>query len=118
MSLPERNPLNSYPTPLPTAVLSTPATFPLSNIPQLVIPNNAFLPEIHNEDYRYDHLLAGTLELNNNIFPISYNNTTLKAMLFPDLFPTGKGHYKNLKETLLTNTTSESYGKYIKLRML
>ncbi|CAG8547370.1 8114_t:CDS:10, partial [Gigaspora rosea] len=53
-------PFKSLPNPLPTAVLSTPATFPLSNIPQLVIPNNAFLPEIHNEDYRYNRLLAGT----------------------------------------------------------
>ncbi|CAG8685648.1 13006_t:CDS:2, partial [Gigaspora rosea] len=98
--LPERNPLNPHPAPIPTAVLSTPATFPSSNIPQLVIPNNTFPPEIHNEDYRYDCLLAGTVELNNNTIPISYNNTTLEGILSPDLFPTGKGHYENLKETL------------------
>lgn len=111
-------PTESIPTPLPTATQITPTNSYSSNLPQLVVPNHSFPPETHNEDYRYTNLLAGIVEIDKRNFPISYNDKTLEAMLFPDLFPIGKGHYEDLINNLFTQSNTESYGKYIKLRML
>jgi len=38
--------------------------------------------------------------------------------MFPDLFPKGRGHYDDLKQLLEFQPSVDSYGKYIKLRML
>jgi len=116
----ELTPANSIPMPLPLATPTSPST-PTTNsptMPSLVVPNEGFPSEIQNEDYRYHRLMAGFMKLDDIDLPISYNNPDLEAMMFPDLFPTGRGHYEDMKKTLGFNTIAESYGKYIKLRML
>ncbi|CAG8664894.1 1253_t:CDS:1 [Ambispora leptoticha] len=114
------SPSNPSPIPLPLARQSQENTNTVllrnnSTIPDLVIPNNAFPPEIHNEDLRYKRLMAGFMNLGDLMLPISYGDPDLEAMIFPDLFSTGKGHYENICSQLDLHSSTESYRKYIKL---
>lgn len=108
---------DSIHTPFLTTTQYTPTTQVTSDIPQLNIPNYLFPPK-NNEDYRYNHLLASSIETNNCSIPISYNNPNLEAILFSDLFSTGKDHYEDLKTSLFLQSSTKTYSKYIKLRML
>jgi hypothetical protein len=51
--------------------------------------------------------------------PISLNDPDLEALLFPDLFPDGHGHFR---EIIINQNAHQSridtYGKYIKQRLL
>ena len=83
-----------------------------------MVPNVNFNIEIHNEDYHYSHLMAGFIKTpDSTLLPISLNDSDLEALLFPDLFPDGKGHYYNsLSDSTLFR--DETYSKYIKQRVL
>ncbi|CAG8482005.1 3318_t:CDS:2 [Racocetra fulgida] len=72
----------------------------ISHISDIVISNNVFPPETHDEDQIYKRLIAGFIKLDDLTLPISYNDPDLEAMIFPDLFPTKKGHYENVREQL------------------
>ncbi|CAG8664322.1 10400_t:CDS:2, partial [Racocetra fulgida] len=62
----------------------------VSHIPDIVISNNAFPSETHNEDQRYKRLIAGFIKLDDLTLPISYCDPDLEAMIFLNLFPIGK----------------------------
>ncbi|CAJ0631113.1 16096_t:CDS:2 [Entrophospora sp. SA101] len=67
--------------------------------PSLVVPNDEFLVQIHDEDYQYESLMAGFIVSSGDVaLPIQSNNPGIKALLFPDLFPTGCGHYEYVKK--------------------
>ncbi|GBC19376.2 PIF1-like helicase domain-containing protein [Rhizophagus irregularis DAOM 181602=DAOM 197198] len=84
----------------------------------IVVPNANFNVEIHNEDYHYSHLMAGFIRTpDSTLLPLAINDPDLEALLFPDLFPNGKGHYNdNTSNSNLTR--DETYSKYIKQRVL
>ena len=85
----------------------------------IVVPNVDFNVEIHDEDYHYSHLMAGFVKTpNNTLLPIALNNPDLEALLFPDLFPNGKGHYYDTLSDRSTLSRDETYSKYIKQRVL
>src|SRR6266496_2974372 len=87
----------------------------------IVVPNTNFNTEIHNEDFHYTHLMAGFVRTpENTLLPLSVNDSNLEPLLFPDLFPNGKGHYH---DTISNNNNGdivceETYSKYIKQRAL
>ncbi|CAG8699436.1 12015_t:CDS:1 [Ambispora leptoticha] len=81
----------------------------------LVVPNNPFPLEIHDEDSNYNRLIARSINTTNR--PILFNNPDLEALIFLNLFPNAKGHYENIKQLLNFHLSIESYEKYIKLRM-
>lgn len=84
----------------------------------IVVPNVNFNIEIHNEDYHYTHLMAGFVKTSDNTsLPLAINDPDLEALLFPDLFPNGKGHYHN-NTSDSTLIREETYSKYIKQRIL
>ena len=55
----------------------------------IVISNEDFDPEIHNEDYHYEHLMASfmTSDTNETQLPLSFSDSSLETLIFPDLFP-------------------------------
>ena len=84
----------------------------------IIVPNVNFNVEIHDEDYHYTHLMAGFVKTSDNTsLPLSINDPSLEALLFPDLFPNGKGFYHDSNDNLNT-THNETYSKYIKQRVL
>ena len=42
--------------------------------------------------------MAGFVHSNNNKLPISIYDPNLEPLVFPHLFPDGKGHFHNMKE--------------------
>jgi len=81
--------------PFPTATYSnyTPQNSS-ANENGIIIQNLNFLPEIHNEDFHYTHLMAGFIKTSNSTtLPLSFNDPELEPLLFPDLFPDGHGHF-------------------------
>ncbi|GBB87368.1 hypothetical protein RclHR1_13810001 [Rhizophagus clarus] len=85
----------------------------------IVVPNNNFNIEIHNEDFHYTHLMAGFLKSpDNTLLPLSVDDPDLEPLLFPDLFPDGKGHYHNIISNNNNTVREETYSKYIKQRVL
>jgi hypothetical protein len=84
----------------------------------IVVPNVNFNVEIHNEDYHYTHLMAGFVKTSDNtLLPLAIDDPNLEALLFPDLFPNGKGHYHN-NNSNSESMRDETYSKYIKQRVL
>lgn len=118
----DANNLECCPHPLwPTAEhMPQDATAPPVIRGDVVVPNYDFPNEVHNEDSHYSRLMAGFLRItDNNHIPISFASPDLEALIFPDLFPDGHGHFKDSSlspDANLTNT-SETYGKYIKHRL-
>jgi DNA replication protein DnaC len=87
----------------------------------IVVPHTNFPNEVHNEDAYYTRLMAGFHRNNDetNSLPISINHPDLEALLFPDLFPNGHGHYKEMISNLNSRQSRiDTYGKYIKHRLL
>jgi hypothetical protein len=86
----------------------------------IVVPNVNFNVEIHDEDYHYTHLMAGFVKTSDNtLLPLAINDPDLEALLFPDLFPNGKGHYCDSNSNSNSELTRhETYSKYIKQRVL
>ena len=86
---------------------------------EIVVPNNDFDVEIHDEDANFNRLMAGFVRTDNNLsLPISLGDPNLEALLFPDLYPDGRGTYQDLVNQCLTlDEKVETYGKYIKERI-
>ena len=106
-------------SPFPIAIHSQEENIPTIRQSEIVVPNYDFDIEIHNEDANFNHLMAGFARTDNNLsLPISLNDPNLEALLFPDLFPDGKGTYQDLvNQCLILNKKAETYGKYIKERI-
>ena len=66
----------------------------------IVISNEDFDPEIYDEDYHYNKLMAGfmTTDINETQLPLSFSDSSLEVLIFPDLFPLERYHYTNIKE--------------------
>ena len=86
----------------------------------VVVPPYDFPDEIHNEDSHHSRLAIGFLcTKEDNKIPIALHDPELEALLYPDLFPDGHGHYGELQRNALsTNDKTETYGKYIKSKIL
>ena len=86
----------------------------------IVISASDFPLEVHNEDCHYTRLMAGFVHTcYDSKLPLSFNDRELEPLLFPDLFPNGKGHYHGKTSSISHgDTTPETYGKYIKHRLL
>ncbi|GBC04726.1 hypothetical protein RclHR1_05830004 [Rhizophagus clarus] len=82
----------------------------------IVLPHYDFDTEIHNEDYHYSRLMAGFLtDPNNKELPIPFYDKNIEPLLFPDLFPYGKGFYIN-EDT--NRRFKDSLGNYAKSLLL
>jgi len=69
--------------------------------------------EIHNE---HATLFSSSYKIT---ITISFTGPELEALLFPDLFPDGRGHYGDLYNQSSThNDNVLTYGKYIKARLM
>src|SRR5581483_528598 len=88
----------------------------------IVVPNVNFNVEIHNEDYHYSHLMARFVRTpDNTLLPLAVDDSNLEVLLFPDLFPDGKGYYRDPDSNSTTTesiTREENYSKYIKQHFL
>ena len=85
----------------------------------IIVPTSNFNLEIHNEDFHYTHLMAGFLRTpDNTLLPLSVDDSNLEPLLFPDLFPDGKGHYYDNISNNNNTIRGETYSKYIKQRVL
>jgi hypothetical protein len=118
LNLPDSNTANLFPSAfhLPDDTSAPPF---LPN--DIIVPNVNFNVEIHNEDYHYSHLMAGFIRTpDNTLLPLSINDPNLEGLLFPDLFPNGKGYYHNMNLNFNAEniTRKETYSKYIKQRVL
>ncbi len=83
---------------------------------EIIISNYDFDSEIHNEDNNSKRLLAGFVTLKNSVkLPIKASEPCIEALIFPDLFPYGRYHYKCLSSD--DGTYNGTYGKYIKKRL-
>ena len=83
----------------------------------VVLPPYDLDTEIHNEDYHYSRLMAGFLtDPNNKELPIPFYDKNIEALLFPDLFPYGKGFYINDENT--NRRFTDSLGNYAKSLLL
>ncbi|CAH1771415.1 15310_t:CDS:1, partial [Entrophospora sp. SA101] len=66
---------------------------------------------IHDKDFRYECLMAGFMDLDDDlVLPIKLSNPDVEALVFPDLFPTGRGHYEDVKRLLGFKQVIDSYG--------
>ena len=85
-------------SPFPTAThLQEEEDVPMIRLGEIIVPNNDFDVEIHDEDANFNRLMAGFARTDNNLsLPISFNDPNLEALLFSDLFPDGKGTYQHL----------------------
>src|SRR5205085_7073822 len=78
----------------------------------VVLPPYDFDTEIHDEDYHYSRLMAGFLtDPNNKELPIPFYDKNIEPLLFPDLFPYGKGFYITNENT---RQNIDSLGNYVK----
>ena len=111
---------NGSPIIFPTASLSnisqnqTQPIFDINSRPSaIVVPPYDFDIETHNEDFHYSRLMAGFLtDPNNKELPISFFDKNIEPLLFPDLFPYGKGFYTYNKNT--NRQFIDSLGNYAK----
>jgi len=116
------NNMLNYPSrPFPFAEHSNASTIPIVYENSVILPNLDFPTEIHNEDFHYTHLMAGFVQTSDSTkLPLSFNDPELEPLLFPDIFPDGHGHYNEVKicNENGASSTSLTYGKYIKHRLL
>ena len=83
----------------------------------VVVPPYDFDTEIHNEDYHYSRLMAGFLtNPDNKELPIPFYDENIEPLLFPDLFPYGKGFYKYNEN--IDRRFTDSLGNYAKSLLL
>ena len=95
-------------------------TAPPVNQRDIIIPIMNLPNEVHNEDFHYSRLMAGFVNNNdNNSLPISLYDPNLEPLLFPHLFPNGKGHFHDMREhAQLNESRLETLGKYAKHMIL
>ncbi|RHZ81307.1 hypothetical protein Glove_122g28 [Diversispora epigaea] len=102
--------------------IETDINIPPINIHEIIISNNNFPDEVHNEDFHYTRLMAGFIQENDTLtIPISHNDPNLELLLFPDLFTDSKGHFYDITNQQLLNNNNnkeETYRKYIKQRLM
>ena len=94
---------------------------PTVNTRDIVVPNYDFPNEVHDEDFHYTRLMAGFIrEAETLRLPISTYDPNLEPLIFPDLFTDGRGHFHDLtnQNRFSDETRDETYGKYIKLRLM
>ena len=87
----------------------------------IVVSGDDFDTEIHNEDYRYERLMAGfmTTDMNETQLPISFSDNSLEALIFPDLFPLGRYHFTDIRQSRPDMRYKiDTYGNYIKLAIM
>jgi PIF1-like helicase/Helitron helicase-like domain at N-terminus len=86
----------------------------------IILSSADFSTEVHNEDFHYTHLMAGFVQTPTTTLPLSFDNPDLEALIFPDIFPDGNGHFstQNINNSEDDSTKVETYGKYIKHRLL
>jgi len=107
--------------PFPIAIhIPNDDTAPPINQRDIIIPTTNLPDEVHNEDFHYSRLMAGFVrDDNNNSLPISIYDPNLEPLLFPHLFPDGKGHFHFMKEhAQLNEDKAETLGKYAKHMLL
>jgi len=105
--------MSAWPTAFPISQDNSVTSFQHNDV---VVPNFNFAEEVHNEDSLYSRLAAGFLcSSDGNNLPISISDPNLEPLLFPDLFPDGRGHYRDANNSY---TNIETYGKYIKRRIM
>jgi len=109
----------------PTATLITPTSTNINNNVQslrpsaVVVPPFDLNPEIHNEHFHYNRLIAGSVRTTDGTeYSISYADPDLEALIFPHLFPHGRGHYKYYIQNLPKRPFLDTYHKWIKLCLL
>lgn len=116
------NTLHTLNDPFPrTSHVPTDTNAPFANSRDIVVLNYDFPSEVHDEDFHYSRLMAGFVQDSETLrIPISTYDPNLEPLLFPDLFTDGKNHYHDLKNQSdsINNTRVETYGKYIKLRLM
>src|SRR5581483_2124449 len=103
--------------PFPTAAhIPNDNNAPPVNQRDIIIPTINLPDEVHNEDFHYSRLMAGFVHNNdNNKLPISIYDPNLEPLLFPHLFPNGKGHFHDMREHAQENDNRvETLGKYAK----
>ena len=55
--------------------------------------------------------MAGFIRIpNNTLLPLAIDDPDLEALLFPDLFPNGRGHYRDTESTPNNYNNIETYG--------
>ncbi|GES95409.1 hypothetical protein GLOIN_2v1776567 [Rhizophagus clarus] len=97
--------------------LQTDTSAPPVNTHDIVVPNYDFPNEVHDEDFHYSRLIAGFVQESETLrLPISTNDPNLEPLLFPDIFPDGRGHYRDVLNLSNPNdeTRDVTYGQYIK----
>ena len=80
----------------------------------IIVPTSNFNLEIHNEDFHYTHLMADFTQISTTTLLFSFDDPNLEALVFPDLFPDGKGHYHDIISKNNNIIHEETYSKYIK----
>jgi PIF1-like helicase/helitron helicase-like protein len=105
-----------FPTASPSNISQdqTQPIFDINSRPSaVVLPPYDFNTEIHNEDFYYSRLMAGFLtDPNNKKLPIPFYDKNIEPLLFPDLFPYGKGFYTSYKRS--GHQHIDSLGNYAK----
>ena len=59
----------------------------------VVVPNVDFDVESHNEDFHFSRLAAGFAKVAGRYIPIQNSDRDLEALLFPNFYPYGRGHW-------------------------
>src|SRR5437763_10496522 len=102
--------------------LDTDTDTPLINFREIIIPSYNFSDKIHNEDFHYTRLIAGFVQDSENLRILIFTyDPKLEPLIFSDLFTNRRGHFHDIVSQSsqgTTKTREETYGKYIKLRLL
>jgi len=90
-----------------------------AHLADIIVPSYDFPDEIHNEDFYYSRLAIGFFHgENERQIPLSFNDPELEAILFPDLFPDGRGFYGDICNRSNSSAKHMKYGKYIKSQLM
>ena len=107
--------------PFPTAThIPNDDSAPPVNQRDIIVPTLNLPNEVHNEDFHYSRLMAGFVRNDDNSsLPISIYDPNLEPLLFPHLFPNGKGHFHDMRDHSQSNEDRlETLGKYAKHMIL
>ena len=76
------------------------------------MPSYDFPDGIHNEDSHYSRLVIGFFHgENEHQIPLRFNDPELEAILFPDLFPDGRGFYGDICNRSNSSAKPMTYGR-------
>ena len=89
------------------------------DLADIIVPPYDFPDEIHNEDSHYSCLVIGFFHgKNKHQIPLRFNDPELEAILFPDLFPDGRGFYGDICNRSNSSAKPMTYGRYIKSQLM